>query len=89
MKTIRIPVSDLLSKAIQMTNDSMVEVELTLIDEVTDQGKTTPQFLNFVGFKDDGAVFDYESIDSAAFSTLNHGKIVVFKRPPDYEEKVI
>ncbi len=63
MKSICIPVSALLNKVLEMTDENMVDVKLTLVDQMEDRGVNYPAFLHFEAYTEDGTVYDYECID--------------------------
>ncbi len=56
MKTVQIPISDLLRVLEKMSNDNMKTVMITVNEEVFDQ--------HLEAYTKDGQAKDYESIDS-------------------------
>ncbi len=70
MKNIRVSIPELLNKIKQMSDDEMVEVDLTLIDKSIDQNTIWPPFIHFEAISQDGRIFDYESIDAVLVSTV-------------------
>ena len=64
MKNIYVHISALLSKVMEMSEEDMDCVKLSICEEAEDQGQFFPAFLHLEGFAKDGTVRDYESIDS-------------------------
>lgn len=64
MKSICVEVLPLLAKVMEMSEDGMNGVKLSICEEAEDQGQFFPAILHFEGFAGDFTIRDYESVDA-------------------------